>query len=68
MPVTRTLGIVLLAAGLVFLVMGLSATDAPSEQLMQTFFGRYSQQTIWYIAGGLAALVAGGFLIFTRGR
>jgi hypothetical protein len=35
---------------------------------MQTFFGRYSQQTIWYIAGGLAALAAGGFLIAAPGR
>jgi LPXTG-motif cell wall-anchored protein len=68
MPVARTLGIVLLAAGLVFLVMGLSATDAPSEQLMHTFLGRYSQQTVWYIAGGLAALAAGAFLIFMRSR
>lgn len=68
MPVTRTLGIILLVAGLVFLVMGLSATDAPSEQLMQTFLGRYSHQTVWYIAGGLAALAAGGFLMATRSR
>jgi hypothetical protein len=68
MPVARTLGIILLAAGLVFLVMGLQATDAPAEQLSHTFFGRYSHQTVWYIAGGLAALVAGGFLIATRSR
>jgi hypothetical protein len=68
MPVARTLGIVLLAVGLVFLVMGLQATDAPAEQLRQTFFGRYSDQTIWYIAGGVAAIAAGGFLIATRSR
>jgi hypothetical protein len=66
MPIARTLGIVLLAAGLVFLVMGLSATDAPSEQLMHTFLGRYSHQTVWYIAGGVAALAAGAFLTFVR--
>jgi LPXTG-motif cell wall-anchored protein len=34
---------------------------------MHTFLGRYSQQTVWYIAGGLAAL-AGAFLTVVRSK
>jgi hypothetical protein len=63
----RVIGIALLVAGAVFLVMGINATDAPVEQLSHSFFGRYSDQTAWYIAGGIAALVAGGVLALTGG-
>lgn len=62
MNVMRVLGIALAAAGVVFLVIGLSATDSPVEQLSETFTGKYTSQTLWYIAGGLGALVGGGLI------
>lgn len=66
MALVRSLGIALVVIGAVFLIMGLASTTAPLEKFMQSFLGHYSSQTVWYIAGGFAALAAGGFLIGTR--
>jgi hypothetical protein len=62
MPVSRIVGIALAVAGVVFLIIGLNATDAPVEQLSEAVTGKYTENTMWYIAGGLAAIVGGGFL------
>ena len=62
MTLYRSLGVALAVAGIIFLVMGLSATDSTVERLSETFTGRYTDQTVWYIAGGLAALIGGSVL------
>lgn len=62
MPVSKMVGIALAVAGVVFLIIGLNATDAPMEQVSEAVTGKYTQNTMWYIAGGLAAIVGGGFL------
>ncbi len=62
MPVSRIVGIALAVAGIVFLIIGLNATDAPVEQVSEAVTGKYTENTMWYIAGGLAAIVGGGFL------
>jgi hypothetical protein len=62
MTLYRSLGIALAIAGIVFLVMGLNATDSTVERISETFTGKYTDQTIWYIAGGLAALIGGSVL------
>jgi hypothetical protein len=62
MTLYRSLGIALVIAGIVFLVMGLNATDSAVERLSETFTGKYTDQTVWYIAGGLAALIGGSVL------
>ena len=62
MSPVRLLGIALAIVGLVFLVTGINATDAPLEHLSETFTGKYTNQTVLYIAGGIAALVIGGGL------
>lgn len=66
MTVTQIVGIALAIAGVVFLIAGINATDAPSEQISEAFTGRYTQHTLWYIAGGLGALIGGGFLFLSR--
>jgi hypothetical protein len=62
MPVSRIVGIALAVAGVVFLIIGLNATDAPVERVSEAVTGKYTENTMWYIAGGLAAIVGGGFL------
>ena len=60
---TRTvLGIVLLVGGIVALVVGLVASDSIADQVSQTFFGRFTRATTWYIVGGIAA-AAGGLVL-----
>lgn len=66
MSVAQIIGVALAIAGVVFLIAGINATDAPSEQITEAFTGRYTQQTLWYIAGGLGALIGGGFLFLSR--
>jgi hypothetical protein len=68
MDLTRGIGIALLVAGVVFLIMGITATDAPVEKISETLTGKYTDQTIWYIGGGLAAAAAGLFMLIGGGR
>ncbi len=64
----RLLGLGLAVAGVVFLVVGLNAIGAPVERLSETFTGKYTNETVLYIAGGLAAIVAGGLMALTQPR
>lgn len=68
MTLMRMLGIALAAAGVVFFIIGLNATDSPVEQLSETFTGKYTSQTLWYIAGGLGALIGGGLVALAPRR
>jgi len=67
MPMGRVLGAVALVAGLILLGFGLNASDAPMEQLSETFTGRYSDRTMWYLVGGGAAAF-GGLVLMLLGR
>lgn len=64
----RVLGVALLAIGVVFFVIGLNATDSPVEQVSETFTGKYTSETLWYIAGGLGAIVGGGLFALAARR
>jgi hypothetical protein len=55
----RAMGIAIAAAGGVFLAVGLNAADAPVEQVSEALTGSYTNHTLWVIAGGLGAMIAG---------
>jgi di/tricarboxylate transporter len=55
----RALGIAIAVAGAVFLFLGLNASGAPLEQASEALTGSYSNHTLWYIVGGLGAMIAG---------
>jgi hypothetical protein len=67
MPMGRVLGVIALVAGAILLYFGLNASDAPMEQLNETFTGRYSDRTMWYLVGG-AATACGGLVLLLLGR
>ncbi len=67
MPMGRVLGVVALVAGAILLYFGLNASDAPVEQLNETFTGSYSDKTMWYLVGG-AATACGGLVLLLLGR
>ena len=62
MSMSRIIGFVVLAIGVVLLGFAFQSTNAPMEELSNTLTGRYSNRTMWYFAGGIAAVVGGGLL------
>ncbi len=58
----RIIGIVVFAIGVALLGFAYHSTNAPLEKLSNTMTGRYSDETMWYFAVGIAAAVGGGLL------
>lgn len=63
----RMAGIVVLVIGVVLLAMGYNASQSTAEQLGEAITGQYSDQTVWYLIGGIAAFTA-GLLMAVFGR
>lgn len=68
MASSRILGIVLLVVGIILVGFGINSSHAPVEQLSQTFFGRYTQDTMMYLIGGAIMAVAGALIALSGGR
>lgn len=64
----RLLGIGVAVIGVVFVLVGIDSTHAPLEQLSQTLTGKFTHETMLYITGGLAAIVAGAVLAVVHPR
>ncbi len=68
MEMNRILGAVVFAIGVGLLGFAYNATNAPLEELSNTLTGRYSNETMWYFALGIAAAVGGGLLALFGSR
>jgi divalent metal cation (Fe/Co/Zn/Cd) transporter len=55
----RILGIVLLVVGIVLFIVGMNASHSAADQISNTFTGKFTNNTAWYIFGGLAAGIVG---------
>jgi LPXTG-motif cell wall-anchored protein len=55
-------GIVLLVVGAILLFFGYQASQAVGDQVVETLTGRFSDKTMWYLLGGVAAVVSGLFV------
>jgi hypothetical protein len=64
----RNLGIGLLVIGVVLLVVGMNSSHSLADHVSNTFTGRFTQTTTWYIIGGIASGVFGLLLILAGGR
>jgi hypothetical protein len=65
----RILGLVLLVVGLVLFAIGLNATDSVTEDISEGLTGKFTDETTWYLLGGLAMALAGGAMsLFGGGR
>ncbi len=64
---TQLIGIIALAVGAVLLYFGYNASQAPIDQISNTLTGRYTDNTMWYVVGGVALVVTGiGVTLFGR--
>lgn len=68
MDMKRIIGVVVLAVGAVLIGFAYHATNAPMEQVSDALTGRYSNETRWYFAVGIAAVVGGGLLALFGSR
>ncbi len=62
----KVLGLVLLVVGILLLFFGWQSSESVGEQISETFTGRFTDGTMFYLIGGAAALVAGIFLAFLK--
>ncbi len=53
MPTQRIVGIVLLVIGVVLLVIGVNASNSVADQVSETFTGKFTDSTTWYLIGGI---------------
>lgn len=67
MSTQRIAGIVLLVVGVVLLILGINASDSVADQVSETFTGRFTDTTTWYIVGGIGLGLLGLLLILVRG-
>jgi uncharacterized membrane protein YqhA len=63
MKKSKVLGFIVLALGIVLLIFALQATNAPADQITEALTGRYTDRTMWYLMGGIAASLGGLFLL-----
>jgi drug/metabolite transporter (DMT)-like permease len=64
----RILGVVALVVGVGLLVTGYNASESAVDQLSETFLGRYTDETVWYLIGGVAAALGGVLLLVMGGK
>ena len=60
----RIVGIVLLVLGVVLFVIGIQASDSVADQLSDTFTGKFTNSTTWYIVGGIGLGLLGLLMSF----
>lgn len=55
----RMIGVVLLVVGVALLIIGLNSSHSVADRLSNTFTGRFTDSTTWYIVGGIGLSVLG---------
>jgi hypothetical protein len=59
----RIVGVVLLVVGMIVLSVGMNASHSLADQVTNTFTGRFTQATTWYIVGGIASALLGLLMV-----
>jgi hypothetical protein len=62
------MGVVIAAAGVVLVVLGLDANDSIGSRLSRLFEGTPTDKTIWLLVGGVLAVITGLAIAFTPPR
>jgi hypothetical protein len=55
----RILGVVLLIIGVALVIIGMNASHSAADQIHNTFTGRFTDATTWYIISGIGVGVLG---------
>ncbi|MFA7236051.1 MAG: DUF3185 family protein [Phycisphaeraceae bacterium] len=68
MNIQRIFGTILLVAGVILFIIGLSASDSVADRWSNFFTGHYTDATVWYMVGGIGLAVAGLMMGLFGGR
>jgi uncharacterized membrane protein len=55
----RIIGIVMLIVGVALLIIGMNASHSVADQVSDTFTGKFTQATTWYIIAGIGVGILG---------
>lgn len=66
MAAQKIIGLVLLVLGLVLLYFGWQSSQSLGDQVAESFTGRFTEGTMWYLIVGCTALIAGVILTLVR--
>ena len=64
----RIFGVALLTIGVVLLFIGMNSSHSIADQVSNTFTGRFTDNTTWYIVGGIVTGIAGLSMVIFSGR
>ena len=64
----RILGVVLLIVGVILFIVGMNSSHSVADRVSNTFTGRFTEATTWYIVGGIAAALLGLLMALLGGR
>lgn len=53
------IAVVLLVGGIALFIVGMNSSNSLADRLSNTFTGRFTDATNWYIIGGIALAVLG---------
>ena len=59
----RIVGVVLVVVGVILLSVGINASHSLADQVSNTFTGRFTQATTWYVVGGIASALLGVLIV-----
>lgn len=59
MNLNRLLAIVFLVLGVALFIIGMNSSGSVADRVSNTFTGRFTDATNWYIIGGIALAVIG---------
>ena len=59
----RILGVALFITGISLLIVGLNASHSMADRMHDTFTGRFTETTTWYIVGGIGVGILGLFMV-----
>ena len=63
MNTQRIVGVVLVVVGVILLSVGINASHSLADQVSNTFTGRFTQATTWYVVGGIASALLGVLMV-----
>jgi len=63
----RIIGLILLIVGIGLLIVGMNASHSLTDQVSNTFSGHFTDQTTWYILGGIALGAVGAVMLVISG-